>query len=335
MRLLFLDKLSCAVLFVMLLVVLVHSGALLAGGQEHNWQVYRMKPLRVIYIPGWLRSGSDPTVALRTLQQAFPNCTPEFHPWDGDQLSFGDSRKEADVEGRRLGEAIAALPPPERELVVLVGHSLGARVAAHAGAVLSEKKLKIGGVVLIAAAVFDDEAVLKRLPDASLSPVVVVACQRDPMLKYAMSFHELVYGTGVRNPLGLTGWRGKHPRVISLQMPAELPVRLRPQGPLMNYEAMRKLCVHLAEFYLVYFREQLDKDFQEPVSEVILRQPNINLPLPVIDAGWFWNTVHEQSGWKLQEHRLTGHYRIVDPNSIRRAWGTYMEMKALWTQIPE
>jgi pimeloyl-ACP methyl ester carboxylesterase len=37
----------------------------------------------------------------------------------------------------------------------------------------------------------------------------------------------------------------------------------------------------------------------------------------------FWNDIHLQNGWKIQQHSLTGHHRLIDPGKTRRAWGSH------------
>ncbi len=40
----------------------------------------------------------------------------------------------------------------------------------------------------------------------------------------------------------------------------------------------------------------------------------------------FWDTLASSGGWKLQRNKLTGHCRLLDPNDIRKAWGSYSAM---------
>lgn len=35
----------------------------------------------------------------------------------------------------------------------------------------------------------------------------------------------------------------------------------------------------------------------------------------------FWDDICESSGWRLQQNKLTGHCRIIDPQNVRRLWG--------------
>lgn len=47
----------------------------------------------------------------------------------------------------------------------------------------------------------------------------------------------------------------------------------------------------------------------------------INWELGVADKEIWWDTVKKHNGWKLQQHKLTQHYRIISPDKKRKAWG--------------
>lgn len=53
-----------------------------------------------------------------------------------------------------------------------------------------------------------------------------------------------------------------------------------------------------------------------------------NIPLKVwITEGKGWETLYECDGWRLQQQQFTRHCRILDPENVRRAWGTKNGMK--------
>ena len=62
-----------------------------------------------------------------------------------------------------------------------------------------------------------------------------------------------------------------------------------------------------------------------------LKMPNI--PLPVMDAGVFWNTIGEGGGYKLEQNMITQHCRILDRSGIRRGWGSEAAMERLMRQM--
>ena len=60
------------------------------------------------------------------------------------------------------------------------------------------------------------------------------------------------------------------------------------------------------------------------ICDIELSLPNI--PFPTMGGHVFWNTYAECNGWKLQQHMLTHHARIIDDNNIRVAWGNLKGM---------
>lgn len=46
-----------------------------------------------------------------------------------------------------------------------------------------------------------------------------------------------------------------------------------------------------------------------------------NVPLPTLGARQFWADRAWYAGWRVQEHVLTGHGRLLDDEDVRRAWG--------------
>jgi hypothetical protein len=56
--------------------------------------------------------------------------------------------------------------------------------------------------------------------------------------------------------------------------------------------------------------------------------PNINIKIEVMDAGFFWENIEVVNGWKLQRNKASKHYRILDPNKIRIAYGNEAEIRA-------
>lgn len=53
-----------------------------------------------------------------------------------------------------------------------------------------------------------------------------------------------------------------------------------------------------------------------------------NLATPTMGGTQLWRDSHVFAGWRIQENVLTEHFRLLDPEDIRRAWGTYTQVKA-------
>jgi hypothetical protein len=54
--------------------------------------------------------------------------------------------------------------------------------------------------------------------------------------------------------------------------------------------------------------------------------PNLNIKTEVMDAGVFWDDIEIVNGWKLQQNTISKHYRILDHNKIRIAYGNEAEI---------
>ena len=58
--------------------------------------------------------------------------------------------------------------------------------------------------------------------------------------------------------------------------------------------------------------------------EYIGSMPNVESP--TMGGKVFWNTITSHENWRLQKNKLTGHCRLLDPNDVRKAWGSLAAM---------
>ena len=56
------------------------------------------------------------------------------------------------------------------------------------------------------------------------------------------------------------------------------------------------------------------------VCDSIGRMPNIDFP--TMGGYFFWATLAEVDGWRFQKNPITDHCRILNPENIRKAWGS-------------
>ncbi len=52
---------------------------------------------------------------------------------------------------------------------------------------------------------------------------------------------------------------------------------------------------------------------------------NFNLPTKTLGGKQYWGDERLYGGWRIQQNVLTGHYRLLDKQDVRRAWGTYAQ----------
>jgi len=58
----------------------------------------------------------------------------------------------------------------------------------------------------------------------------------------------------------------------------------------------------------------------------------VSIPLPTMGGTQFWADVRWDGGWRVQRHALTGHFRLLDGEDVRRAWGTRLACRAALEQ---
>ena len=142
----------------------------------------------VWYIPGWMRTDELRPELATCISNVFPTAKVEFKGWDGNRLVWPHAVDSADKTSWRIAFEAAMLPKEERENLVIVGHSLGARITARVLARLGEHGLKVRQGLLLAAALPKGDADLAKMGAGSASQVVAVRNPKDVTLRYAYRF---------------------------------------------------------------------------------------------------------------------------------------------------
>lgn len=58
----------------------------------------------------------------------------------------------------------------------------------------------------------------------------------------------------------------------------------------------------------------------------------LNLKLPTLGGKQIWTDHLWRAGWSVQQNVLTGHWRLLDPNNVRHAWGSRAACEAVLQQ---
>ena len=261
------------------------------------------------------------------LANAYPQARIAFKAWDGDRLVWPSAVASADREAERLAREIEALPVDERERLVVVGHSLGGRIAARALARLAEKGLKIQQAVLLAAAIPSGDADLARMGAASIRPVLAVCNPDDVTLRYV---YALVGGEkGVA--FGANGSASPLTNVVECVTPPDLTEQVELDPFWAKSRTLKEIANHHVLFSLAYMTRLLKGE--RPSDAVMVMQDFPTIPHTVVDAGIWWDVVEEAQGWKLERHKLTTHFRIVSPARKGVAWGGEAAMRTAFGKV--
>jgi pimeloyl-ACP methyl ester carboxylesterase len=62
---------------------------------------------------------------------------------------------------------------------------------------------------------------------------------------------------------------------------------------------------------------------------------NFNLPVKTFGGKQLWADQKVLNDWRIQQSVATGHFRLLDPNDVRRAWGTLEAVEASWEEQRE
>lgn len=280
----------------------------------------------VWYFPGWMRTQEMQEGVVPALEATFPESLIVFKAWDGDTL-WPLATKHADEAAERFVTEIEAMTPEERDKLVLVGHSLGGRIATRVAARLGAKGLKVREVVLMGAAIPLKDSEVAGVGKGSRLPVLAICNPQDVTLRYVYAAFGLEWSAA----FGANGSLEKLENVREIVVPSSL-VKETPIESLWGMsDTLKEIANHHVIFYLACLKKIVDGE--ELPREVMVVQDFITVELPVLDMGIWWDVIAERDGWKLERHKITGHARILDPNKVRRAWGLLDNLKQSFNKM--
>lgn len=274
----------------------------------------------VWYFPGWMRTEKPQEGIMPALKQAFPEAEVVFKPWKGDVI-WPLATKNADEVAEQFAAEIAAMSEEERQNLVLVGHSLGGRIAARVTSKLGAKGLKVKETILMGAALpYEDKDIISMGKGSEL-PIIAICNPKDVTLKYIYA----AFGGEWSAAFGANGGIGKLENCREYVVPASLVKEAPVDRFWADVEAFREVANHHALFYVAALKKIIEGEELE--EEIMIPQDFITIEWPVMDKGIWWEVIEEREGWKLERNIITGHARILDPNKIRRAWGSVEKLK--------
>ena len=281
----------------------------------------------VWYIPGWMRTEKPREDVMTAMTNAFPGAKIEFKAWDGNRLVWPQSVDSADKESWRFAFEAAMLSREERENLVIVGHSLGGRITARVLARLAENGLKVRQASLMAAAIPNADPDLMKMGGGSELPVLAVCNPDDITLRYVYT----LAGGESAVAFGANGTLKTIANVKELVTPKDITEQVEIDALWGKAQLLKDVANHCELFYIEYLRRILGG---EAVSgEVMVPQALPTVEGKVMDAGFWWDTLAETNGWKLQRNKVTGHGRIINPEKVRKAWGTVEEMALSFEKV--
>lgn len=273
--------------------------------------------LLVWYVHGMIVSDEGHDQALEKLARLFPDAKKiELIQWDAPPVTnkmtvgvnWNDSVPIADRFASELVQRIAELPEQEQSRLILTGHSLGARIVIKTAAQCRERGIKLRQLILAGAAIDNDDPAIASAISASQTTVLNLINPED----YALA----LYRTAQKKYALGTGYLyDQDPKIFR-------EVVLENTKSHFSYDYFGRLLEGLTEF------GTLDYDGiivpQGSYQYKFLTTGGVLHDYKVLDSC---------RGWQLQQHRLDGHCRIIDPQKIRRASGLRQQMSYAFDKV--
>lgn len=247
---------------------------------------------------------------MRRLHEAYPGKKIVVKAWDSRQ-PWSITKRNAKTHVETLTGEILAMPESRRSRLILVGHSIGARITLEIMNELAAKKLKIHSAALLGAAVCDNDPLIAGSLEAVHFYVCNICNPDDWVLRLLFPVDKDYLFC---RALGGHGWFGAHPRLF------EARVSSSDQWGFYN---------HYAYIYL----EELGRLLRKipPEIEVKVMQDEDNTERVPADT-LYWESCQSFGNWHLQRHP-SGKFRIIDPAGVRRATGSEEKMRAAFADL--
>ena len=269
-------------------------------------------PLRaeVFFIPGWRVGFAKREGINRRLLEAFPGKKITVKAWDSRQ-PWDVTKKNAEEVMEKFFQEISAMPESARRDLILVGHSIGAKIVVEILNKLADEGKKIHSAALLGAAIAENDSRIERALDALRFYCFNIYNPGDWVLLFLFPLDN--FGT---TSLGLYGWHGSDHRFFEAAV---------------THSDRVAFANHYAYIYLDELGIML-KNIPR-FAEIDVLQDEYNIPRIPADM-LYWHKIREYQGWLLQKNSA-GKYRILDPDGVRRAQGCEKKMKKSFADLAE
>ena len=275
-------------------------------------------PPIVWFVHGMVLENESHALPLEKLRQIFPNAQRiELVEWDtppiANKLKIGvywnDSVPIADKFVNDLAKRVEELSADDQKRLILVGHSLGGRIVIKTAALCARQGITVRQIIAAGAAIDNDDPAVAAAIGVSDETFFNLINPDD----YAMGAYKL---SQRHYPLG-TGYLYTQPPEEFLEVVVEGTKS------------------HLSSNYFQRLYDGLVENLPLEYEGIIVPQESSQIDFPTTGGYLLYDyiTLDSCRGWQLQQHRLDGHCRIIDPKGIRRASGHRQEMSCAFEKV--
>ena len=269
----------------------------------------------IIYVPGWKNKGVSQEDQVKLLKKIYPHSRIFVKGWDSDG-DFETCKNRADEYVETLAEEICAMSQKDQHNLILIGHSLGGRIAVKTVARLKSKNICIRKGVFLGAAIPDNAPEIAAAFGATIEPCINIHNKNDFVLRHIYS----VFGDGLLDALGAYGYSKPFYGVHMLQY--EIKSNENTVTSLDDYKG--KMDNHNVKQYMAKLAE-IEKTTAEPSSAVLGKTLAQTLPAT-------WVILKKCCAWKLESQKITSLYRIINAHNQIVFCGDKQNALTLWMQ---
>ncbi len=261
-------------------------------------------PPFIIFIPGFKTKDVSSEDYLKHIKEILPDSEIEVQKWESDWgvLDWSIAVDRADLFTESIVEKIERMPENKHEDVVLIGHSLGGRIAIRALARISDTNMRIKRGIFLGAAIPDDDPDIEIALKATRLPCINISNREDYVLRNAYGVvGENNYDGNSKCALGAYGCLVKHPKAALLEHSIPITETEKKKSTVEKYEN------HKASYYLKELGHLLSsreyEEYANPISHI--RKASI-------DRG-NWEKLDDVHEWRIFQNSYTKQCKIVSP----------------------
>ena len=289
--------------------LLLHSKAV------QNSEAKRKQEPLIIYVPGWKNKGVSQEDQVKLLKKIYPRSIIFVKVWDSDG-DFETCKNRSDEYVETLAEEICAMSQEDQHNLILIGHSLGGRIAVKTVARLKSKNICIRKGVFLGAAIPDNAPEIAAAFEATIEPCINIHNKNDFVLRHIYS----VFGDGLLDALGSYGYAkpfyGIHMQQYEIKSDEGAVVSLDDYKDKMDNHNVKQYMTKLAE---------IEKTYLPPSSTGWNNTLEQTLPTA-------WTVLEKCCNWRLETKKMTSTYRIVNAHNQTIFCGNKQNALSLWEQ---
>lgn len=262
-------------------------------------------PPDILFIPGLKSKGVPPEEYSESLHKVFPDSKIDVKKWESnwELLDWPVAVDRAEKTVTFFVEEIERLPDEKRQNLVLIGHSLGGRIAVRTLARLADSNIRIKRGIFLGSAIPDDDPDFEKALTATLMPCINIYNREDYVLRsiYGLTTENTGEKEFQPSALGAFGSFRKYPMAMLLEFGVTPAPNEKQKGQ------KEKLENHMAIFYI----EEIGLQITEKCMHNYLYPPTHIRRWSLTKGDW--QEIDNVQNWRLQKNTVSGQSRILSP----------------------